>query len=520
MKTKFKFMCIFIGVFLSLAMNAYPVTTEILGVDSLGVPIFADSCTMSSDGSMVVFYGKSIHLDPDDTSTSKGSFIYNRDTKTIEMINEGYFDGIWVKAATPSTAYPSANGRYVIFFSRINDLWNWYVLDRVTRNIKPIPDSFSQSNPSISGDGRYVGFTSSNRIYDLLTDTYETINKDNNPISASIRQISDDGRYIHIFSSENYLVPEDYNNISDSYIYDRQQGTFDWIDKQHLNYYGSPRMSANGRYIVNAVYERLYEHTNHDDRSKLAIPRSYIIDRQTDISTLIPFEITLRLKGLSYPHFGSVEATPSPDGSYVVFEGIDNAINSSGVILLMKNVFAYDTKTGNVFKVSVGSSGNDGNGWSALRCLSRDARYVAFISNSTNLIANATTALNRFYIRDNFDKDNDGVGEPDDCNDFDTSIYMGAPEIVGDEMDQDCNGYDLTIAIKSAIYSSKTGILTVTASSALGAQANLSVTGFGPMTWDSKFNKWMLSVNSPAGFPGAITVTGIEGSLSEKTILR
>ena len=40
--------------------------------------------------------------------------------------------------------------------------------------------------------------------------------------------------------------------------------------------------------------------------------------------------------------------------------------------------------------------------------------------------------------------DNDGDGFPDiiDCDDNDSSIYPGAPDPVGDGIDQDCDGSD------------------------------------------------------------------------------
>ena len=40
------------------------------------------------------------------------------------------------------------------------------------------------------------------------------------------------------------------------------------------------------------------------------------------------------------------------------------------------------------------------------------------------------------------DSDGDGYGD-NDCDDSDASIFPGAPEIANDDIDQDCNGYDL-----------------------------------------------------------------------------
>ncbi|MCD4693955.1 fibronectin type III domain-containing protein, partial [bacterium] len=50
------------------------------------------------------------------------------------------------------------------------------------------------------------------------------------------------------------------------------------------------------------------------------------------------------------------------------------------------------------------------------------------------------------YIYPQFETDNDGDGYTEndgDCNDADNFVYPGAIEICGDDIDQDCNGFDL-----------------------------------------------------------------------------
>jgi serine protease AprX len=108
-------------------------------------------------------------------------------------------------------------------------------------------------------------------------------------------------------------------------------------------------------------------------------------------------------------------------------------------------------------------------------------------------------------------------GAVQDCDDTDGSVYPGAPEIKHDGIDQDCNGYDLTIDITSAVYAAADGKLSVEATSDLGQNATLGLAGYGSMSWSKKNGSWYISVRNVAQDPGSVTVGGPEGDTTGPT---
>ncbi|MCP3869625.1 MAG: S8 family serine peptidase [Gammaproteobacteria bacterium] len=127
------------------------------------------------------------------------------------------------------------------------------------------------------------------------------------------------------------------------------------------------------------------------------------------------------------------------------------------------------------------------------------------------------------------DLDGDGYfaqascGTAVDCDDTNPDIYPGAPEGGNDGIDQDCNGYDLTIQISKALYRTSKNKLIIHARSNLGSEAGLvaEIPGIGSkaLTWKASKQRWQKTINkaSTKGLqPDSatiITVTGPEGTM-------
>jgi len=113
------------------------------------------------------------------------------------------------------------------------------------------------------------------------------------------------------------------------------------------------------------------------------------------------------------------------------------------------------------------------------------------------------------------DLDGDGFGAGSDCDDEDPTVYPGAREVRNDRVDQDCNGYDLSIRVRYAVYSHDGSALNLRATSDQGARAALEIVGVGPMTWRPRYDDWIW--RGAAGSAGAsrkLTVRGVEGEVT------
>jgi len=121
----------------------------------------------------------------------------------------------------------------------------------------------------------------------------------------------------------------------------------------------------------------------------------FVHDRSTGVTSLVSQSIA-GVPG----NAASFSATITPDGRFVAF-----ASSSSDLVLndangQMSDMFVRDRLLGTTELVSLSTSGEQGDGDSGWGAISADARYVAFLSRATNLVAGSPYGTSEVYLRD------------------------------------------------------------------------------------------------------------------------
>ena len=263
-------------------------------------------------------------------------------------------------------------------------------------------------NPSISADGRFVAFdsdasnivpgdTNSNRdifVRDRLTNTTTRVSFDsagNQANDASDRvSISADGRFVAFTSLASNLVPGDTNGDPDIFVRDTLTNTTTRVSVNSAGNQGNvrslfnaPSISADGRFV--AFESRASNLVPGDTNDALDI---LVRDRLTNTTTRVSLD-SAGNQGNSSSESPSISA----DGRFVAFtSGASNFDLGTDT----SDIFVRDTLTNTTTNVSVDSAGNRGDGDSP--SISADGRFVAFESNSSNLVPGDNNNSNDIFV--------------------------------------------------------------------------------------------------------------------------
>lgn len=414
-----------------------PVTT-IVSVDSFGnqanignnIALLDDS-VLSPNGRFVAFGSGATNLVPGDTNAANDIFLHDTIDRTTKRVsinsngNQGNNNGSF----TPSI---SADGRFIVFDSissnlipndtnGCTDIFLHDALNRTTTRLS-VDSSGNQSDcifntvlgsfdPYISADGRFVAFSSAAKnlisndtnnfndiyIHDISTRATTRVSVDSignqSNGASSSPALSSDGRFVVFVSSASNLVREDTNNAEDIFVHDRLNRTTRRVS------IGPSGTQSNSR-------------SSHPSISS----NGQFVVFDSDASNLVPgdtngfFDIflhnisnqtTIRVSIASSGEQGNRQTDTgsiSADGRFVAFSSFASNL-VPGDIDFTSDIFLHDTLSRTTIRVSVDPSGNQGNGQSQAPSVSSDGRFVLFKSTSSNLVREDTNSTSDFFLR-------------------------------------------------------------------------------------------------------------------------
>lgn len=344
------------------------VTTRV-SVDSEGREGVAQSYggAISSDGRYVAFHSLASNLVPGDTNLAFDVLVHDRQAGITTRVS---VDSAGVQgnraSAFPS---PSADGRYVAFFSEASNL---------------VSDDTNNSGDVFVHD-RQTGQT-----------TRASVNSAGGEGNRNsyFPVLSADGRYVAFYSEASNLVSGDTNDAADVFVHDRQTGQTTRVSVDSAGVQGNqaserPALSADGRYVA---FHSWASNLAPDDTNDVA--DVFVQDRATGQTMRVSMESSgVQGDGDSYL------ANVSADGRYVAFTSWASNLTPNDTNV-EADAFVYDRQTGQTARVSVDSVGGQGNGTSSLPYLSTDGRYVTFYSEASNLVSGDTNDYGDLFVRD------------------------------------------------------------------------------------------------------------------------
>ncbi|MEK6274485.1 MAG: PASTA domain-containing protein [Actinomycetota bacterium] len=321
----------------------------------------------------------------------------------------------------------NADGRYSAFYSDASNLVigdsnssrDVFLHDHLTgettrmsvdsSGVEGNADSFA---PSISGDGRFVAFSSaaSNLVAGDANGANDIFVRDRQtPMTTRVSvalggaeanggnygpSISADGRYVAFVSDASNLVPDDTNAIRDVFVFDRQTATTTRASVDSAGVQANvdtftPALSADGRFVAFTSFANNLVPMDLNESSDV-----FVRDLQAGTTTRAS-----EFLGGFEADFDNLRPAISADGRFVAFDS--NASNLAwGDTNDAFDVFVKDRLTDILTLVSVDDSGALANGDSVRPSISADGRLVVFYSEAANLVPGDTNGAADVMLHD------------------------------------------------------------------------------------------------------------------------
>ncbi len=306
----------------------------------------------------------------------------------------------------------------------------------VSENSSAVSGSGNSSYSTISGDGRYVGFSSvatnlvtgdTNGASDIFVRDMDTGIMARVSVSTSGTEangpsydpdISADGRYVAFESDASNLVQGDNNVTRDVFVHDIVAGSTSRISVSSAGveangYSQNPSISPDGNYVA---FESVATNLATGDTNN--VRDIYVHSMQAGSTFRVSFTSSGQQANANctYPDISSV-------GPVVVFySGADNLI--PGDLNNRDDVFVRDVYGALTSRVSVSTAGSEGNDGSYDPKISADGTVIVFESDAANFDSTDNNSNTDVFVR------NRSSGETKRISLGDS--FSGAPEVSAD----------------------------------------------------------------------------------------
>ncbi len=322
----------------------------------------------------------------------------------------------------------SSDGRYVAFSSDATNLidgdttggsliYDVFVYDRTNDVIQRVSQKADGTGangnswaPSISGDGRYVVFSSratnllnnvDNGIYQIYRydrndDSLECLSMSSATVEGNFDSmtpdISSDGAVTAYISGASNLAGGDANGFDDVYYYKHSNGSLNRVlalggAEPNETSYGLA-ISGNGRYITFASFASNYVAGDTNNRYDI-----FLYDIQENTVS----RVSMACDG-SQSNGHSFTPDISSDGRYIVFQSeatnlVEGDTNGKA------DIFLFDTQQNTIIsRVSTATDGTQSNNESYHPAISGDGSSVVFDSLATNLVSETLNGASNVYV--------------------------------------------------------------------------------------------------------------------------
>jgi Tol biopolymer transport system component len=190
--------------------------------------------------------------------------------------------------------------------------------------------------------------------------------------------ISGDGRFVAFTSSATNLVPNDTNAVADVFVKDRVSGAIERVSVRTTGEQGTlpsnaPRISADGRFVAfDSAGPLVAEDTNTCGQPAGPCSDTYIHDRMTHTTTRVSVSST----GAEAAE-GSTILSLSADGRFVLFRSLASTLVANDTNNA-SDLFLRDRQNATTTRVSVDLSGNQLPNHTSAGMISGDGQVIVY----------------------------------------------------------------------------------------------------------------------------------------------